>query len=188
MTADRKEWKRKVKERIAHVEKWEWSKGKKWEGEAVVRDVAKVDMMEFVFVCEVCGKVCKSKGGLTIHRKRMHEISMLKKVFQCDRCKDEFNQEANLKNHKKLCTGAAGRAAHTRKCDLCGREIGKKSFARHRRGCADANEEERVVVVQPTARVYKGKRKNCPECGKNMAATNVRRHLNEACPGGGVNL
>ena len=93
-----------------------------------------------------------------------------------------------FKNHKKLCAGAVGRTAHTRKCDLCGREIGKKSFARHRRTCAAANEEETVVVVQPVARVYKSKRKDCPECGKNMAATNIRRHLNEACPGGGVNL
>merc|ERR1739838_413018 len=136
MTSDRKEWKRKVKERMAHVEKWEWSKGKRWDGGPMVRDTTREERREFVFVCEVCAKVCKSKGGLTIHRKRMHEVSLLKKVFQCGRCKDEFGQEANLKNHEKLCRGLGRRTAHTRECDLCKREIGKKGFARHRRECA----------------------------------------------------
>ena len=68
LTADRKEWKRIVKERRAHLAKWEESKGHSWQGPAIERNVTKEDRREFVFVCEVCGKVCKSKAGLTIHR------------------------------------------------------------------------------------------------------------------------
>ena len=33
------------------------------------------------------------------------------------------------------------------------------------------------------ARKYVAKRKECPYCGKEMAATNVFRHINEACQG-----
>ena len=179
LTADRKAWRAKVKERMKKVEEFEESKGKRWTGGEVVRDATREERMEFVFVCEVCGKVCRSKGGLTIHRKRMHEVSRLKKSFQCDRCKEVFGQEANLKNHEKACSGILGVASHMRRCDLCSRDIGKKSFAAHRRACEAASGAANIPAQPaPTrARVYVGRRKDCPNCGKEMAATNVARHL-----------
>jgi len=60
------------------------------------------------FVCKECGMVCMSKGGLTTHRRRMHEESEKKKVFQCEVCEAEFKQEANLLKHKKVCGAAVG--------------------------------------------------------------------------------
>lgn len=82
--ADQKVWKGMVRERMKHLTKWEDSKGKKWEGEEVVRN--QPQEMEFVLVCDVCGKVRKNKGGLTVHRRGMHEKSALKKTFPCHRC------------------------------------------------------------------------------------------------------
>ena len=142
LTADRGRWKLMVKERMAHLEKYEWSRGRTWQGEELERNATKEE--DFVWVCEECGKVCKSKAGLTIHVKRMHEISALKKDFKCE-CGQSFKQEANLKNHRKKCGEREGEAE--------------------------------------TARVYKGKRGNCPDCGKEMAKTNIARHRKEACLG-----
>ena len=101
---------------LGHLQ--EESKGNRWTGGEVMRDATREERMEFVFVCEVCGKVCKSKGGLTIHRKRMHEVSKMKKSFQCERCKEVFGQEANLRNHEKACSGVAGVVSNKRKCDI----------------------------------------------------------------------
>ena len=133
--------------------------------------------------CEVCGKVCKSKAGLTIHKKRMHEVSTKKKCFECFGCKEAFKQEANLRNHEKICRGQGPVEAGKRKCDLCGKVLMKSNFAKHRRRCevhlGVVREEEESQ--QPPARVYRGKTKPCPRCGKEMASTNVARHLREAC-------
>ena len=60
LTADRKKWRRLVGERMRHLDKYERSLGKKWQGEQVTRNVVRV---EGALVCEVCDKVCKSKGG-----------------------------------------------------------------------------------------------------------------------------
>ena len=49
--------------------------------------------------------MCKLKAGLTIHRRRMHEVLEQKKVFKCEACQEEFGQEANLMNHRKVCGG-----------------------------------------------------------------------------------
>ena len=107
----------------------------------------------------------------------MHEVSALKKSFQCSRCKEIFSQEANLKNHEKACSGAIGAANHKRKCNICSREIGKKSYAKHRRECAVANGVVDTSPPGPRARVYVGRRKNCPNCDRELAATNMSRHL-----------
>ena len=140
LAADRKKWKSMVMERMKHLEKYEWSKGKKWQGEQMERNVTRV--VEEEFVCDECEKVCKSKAGLTNHMRRMHEVSKLKKEFACD-CGQVFRQEANLKNHRKKCGNRSG------------------------------------SVERP--RVYKGIRGNCPDCGKEMAKTNIARHQKEAC-------
>lgn len=62
-----------VRDRIKHVSKWERSRGLLWQGNAMERNELPVPEVEFA--CRVCGKVCKSKGGLVNHRWRMHEVS-----------------------------------------------------------------------------------------------------------------
>ena len=135
--------------------------------------------MVFVFACDYCGKVCKSKAGLTIHVKRMHERSEQKKNFHCEKCKKVFSQEANLRNHVKICGGEEedGKV----ECSGCHKKYSKSYITRHKRACQAAQGGDREVVAQPRARVYKAKRKNCPGCGVEMAATNVARHLREVC-------
>ena len=101
LTKDQKKWKG-----LEKLSDWERSKGHKWQGDRPEqRDAVKEDRLEFVFVCNYCGKVCKSKAGLTIHMKRMHEESTGKKKFVCGKCKEVFQQEANLINHDKFCGG-----------------------------------------------------------------------------------
>ena len=187
LTKDKKVWKASVRERMDALKDWEWSKGHKWQKDSPEkRDATREDRMEFVFVCDYCGKVCKSKAGLTIHRKRMHEESAGKKKFVCEKCEESFGQEANLRNHEKICGGEMvdGR----RKCESCQKHFAKSYIARHRRACKAprGGQEEEEVLAQPQARVYRSKRKNCPKCGVEQAATNISRHL-KICPGGGAN-
>ena len=180
----RKVWKSMVKERMEWIEEWEKEKGNGASAEPRDRRMPRVE--EVRWECEVCGRICKSKAGLTTHRRRMHEVSAKKKGFECFGCKEQFKQEANLLNHEKVCRGMGPVEAGKKRCDLCEKVIGKKNFAAHRRRCESrlgivAEEEEEEL---PPARVYKGKRKPYPECGQVMAATNISRHLREACGGG----
>ena len=131
---DRGEWKRRVKERMEHLEEYEWSTGKRWMGPVMERNREVVE--DEVLKCEVCGKICKSKAGLTIHRKRMHEESEAKKQFQCE-CGKTFKQEANLKNHRRKCRGeeVVPRVykGERGECPGCGKMMAKTNIARHRR-------------------------------------------------------
>ena len=185
LTADRKEWKEVVRKRMKRVLEWENSRGHHWSGNRVeVRNATVEERRTIGHVCEVCGKVCVSKGGLTVHRRRLHEVSELKKKFGCERCGREFVQEANLKNHRKVCMGEGDGTVVS--CDLCEKSFKRKGFKKHRRSCA----AKRGVVtlpspppLDPQPRVYRGRRMACPECGKLMAATNIRRHITSSCPG-----
>ena len=179
VTEDRKKWKKIVKERMEHLDKWEKSRGHKWMGEEMMRN--EIKEVEVLFFCEVCWKRCKTKGGLVVHRRRMHEVSTKKRVFECEKgCGETFKQEANKWNHEKVCGGAVT-DKDRRKC-ACGREFAKSYIARHRKKCVAAirreEEEERRGPKK-----YKGKRKMCV-CGREMAATNYARHKREACPYG----
>ena len=126
------------------MDQYEQSKGNKWSGQWLNRN--KEVERPTSFTCETCGKVCRSKGGLTIHQRKMHNVSKLKKSFSCKKCGSDFPQEANLLNHLKF------------------------------------SGECRQEVVR--AKKYVAKRKECPYCHKEMAATNVSRHIKEACRGG----
>ena len=97
---------------------------------------------EVVFVCDVCGKVCKSKGGLVVHRRRMHEISPKKKMFECGKgCGETFKQEANMWNHEKVCGGVVTDKERRK----CGREFLKTYIARHGKKCMAAKRGEGEV-------------------------------------------
>ena len=67
LTSDRKKWKGLITERMKAISKWEDSQGHTWQGEQPLRNTPVVAVQ--VFDCRVCGKVCKSKGGLTLHLK-----------------------------------------------------------------------------------------------------------------------
>ena len=126
LTRDRKVWKQLVRDRMKYIEEWE-RKGAHGVNED--RGDRKVTVeVEESFVCEVCDKICKNKAGLTIHRKRMHERYKQKVIFTCDRCSETFNQEGNLINHKKACTGLRALDQDKKTCDICGKTLGKKNF------------------------------------------------------------
>ena len=135
LTKDRKEWKAIVNERMRHLEKWERRRGKKVLEESGNRDV--VIEEEVGFICEVCRKVCKNKAGLTVHRRRMHGRSDQKVTFKCDICALEFIYAANLRNHKRSCTGVPNIDPDLRVCGKCGKSFSKSNIARHKRSCGD---------------------------------------------------
>ena len=133
---------------------------------------------EVVFACRVCGKVCKSKGGLVNHRRRIHEVSAAKKVFKCDACGLEVKKQSDLSNHAKVCGGAVASAKGKIKC-LCGREYAKSYFARHRKNCDDwKNAHPEAGAPAPLA-----PRAPCDKCGSWMRKDNLARHMRTACPG-----
>ena len=176
-TRDRKAWRKSVKERMAWLDEWEKSQGHHWRGRRTERNNVREEEVEWI--CEVCKKKCKSKAGLVVHRRRMHEESEKKKKFECEECGENFRQEANMLNHRKLC---GGRSSGDRKVCACGREFAKSYIARHRRKCTAAAtraEQERTRLP----RVYKGERFVC-DCGREMAKSNRARHKREACPYG----
>ena len=71
LTKDRKEWKKKVKERVEYLLKYDESKGNKYEGPILTRNIDRTPQ-EDDLTCVECGKQCKSKGGLTNHRRLKH--------------------------------------------------------------------------------------------------------------------
>jgi hypothetical protein len=186
ITQDRDEWRGIVNARMSHIESWERQRGH-------MRDPADLQQLERTAAAEDdgdplrckwpdCGKVCKNKGGLTIHQRRMHGPQDDPRHFQCDRCRLVFKTENNLLNHTKTCGGAAAGAVERRRCELCGREVSKSNIARHRRACTagEAAGGARGVVrpeEQVRARVYQARQKPCPRCGRMLAATNMARHL-----------
>ena len=132
-----------------------------------------------VFDCQVCGQVCKSKGGLVNHRRRMHEESVAKKTFKCDKCERAFKRESERKNHKKVCGGAVASLNERVMC-VCGKEFSKSYFRKHRQNCATWQDQQpAVAVAAPVA----AKRGACPYCGLNMRKDNMARHAKTACPG-----
>lgn len=127
LTADRKAWKATVMTRMKHLEDWERKGAKSWQGERGERNKVRERETGAMFRCEICNQLCKSKGGLGAHKFRKHNISSLKKVFKCDECAEEFTQEANLKNHLKVCTGLRAEDRTKRKCELCNGEYSKSN-------------------------------------------------------------
>ena len=177
LTRDRKVWKSKVKARMDHVLEWEKSRGNRWTGGVVQRNEVGANVQ--VFDCRVCGLVCKSKGGLVNHRRRMHEESAAKKTFECEKCKIAFKRESERKNHKKICGGAVASSKDRMMC-VCGKEYSKSYFRKHRQNCAAwIGQQQAVAVAAPAA----ARRGACPDCGVYMRKDNMARHARTACPG-----
>ena len=85
------------------------------------------------FLCGVqgCTKRCKSKSGLTIHERRMHERA--RKEFKCNKCQKSFPAETNWINNEKA-YGVPPQRQDLR-CDTCGESFSKNNIARHSRTC-----------------------------------------------------
>ena len=174
LTADRKNWKAKVTEWMKDLLQWEESKGMRWARAAVVRNQVREEVPEFK--CEVCGRVCISKGGLVNHRRRMHEVSNQKKLFRCKKCDLEVDKEASLRNHMKVCGGAKASVVGRKRC-VCGKEYSESYFRRHRNSCAAwaASQTE-----DPPAPARRWERVTCV-CGASVSKTNLARHKRRAC-------
>jgi uncharacterized protein (DUF2344 family) len=105
---DRKVWRKMVYTRMEEIEEFERQQGHKYQlKDGEERRMTRTSKQEIEkdnpLECGTCNKICKSKGGITIHIKRMH-----KKVefsFTCGKCGEVSYQEANKVNHEKWCTG-----------------------------------------------------------------------------------
>ena len=175
LTEDRKEWKSMINSRMNHIAKWEERGGHGIAEERGERVSPVPQQQPTTFECEVegCGKVCSSKGGLTLHRRKMHEISKEKVVFKCQGCGKVFKQNANLLNHLKSCNSTEAAADPTKtKCGNCRKDISKSNFSRHRRVCGGNNDQQ----VQEPAEYYVAATYMCPGCGTEQAKTNKARH------------
>ena len=106
----------------------------------------------------------------------MHEVATNKKSFQCDVCTLSFNAEANLKNHKKNCSGMVADAPNRKKCS-CGKEVSAANFKRHQRSCGAAPPRD---ASPPSQNRPRG---NCAMCGASLLLANMARHQEENCPG-----
>ena len=129
---------------------------------------------EIIFICEVCSKVCKSKGGLTNHRRTMHEKSKLRKTFSCHRCGNVLGSDANLTNHLKVCEGEQCEG-DMGKCLECDKWMKRKSLSKHKKICGDRAMRE--AHAMPLTRKHVPKTKLCQSCGRELSATNMARHL-----------
>ena len=147
--SDREGWKKRVKERMDHLDIWERQKGHGYMW-GINEDTAERNTSrELDLVCryEGCGKVCKSKGGLTLHQKRMHRAAPERKRFECRGCGVILETEGAQKNHERSCEGGRMEGG-MRECGICGRWMQAGNYARHVRGCRgrgrgrDRGEEE----------------------------------------------
>ena len=177
LTEDRKAWKSLVKERMNHLKEWERRGGKRVEEERGNRNTAQT---EESLTCdwEGCGKTFRSKAGLTIHIKRIHSISKQKVLFRCERCEEQFKQEANLKNHSKICTGLRAEDPTKRKCNICMREYAKSGFKKHYNRCVQNHQiqPQQQQQQQLAATVYVPEYADCPNCGLSRSKSNMSRH------------
>ena len=205
LAGDRDGWRKITEERMNHLEKYDRSKGN-MSTEDIVRNIV-WERTEADLVCswEGCGKRCKSRAGLKIHQKRMHEDPRTE--FTCEACGLTFRTENTMINHKKKCGGARAERDGYRRCEKCGKEISKTNIARHRRACTarEGNGGVRGEVRQEQdppstvasvggepepsppeqARVYKQKWAECPICRQRLPATNMARHIRRCHAGGG---
>ncbi len=64
-----------------------------------------------------------SKSGVTVHRKRSHEISSDKVKCNCDNCSITFDLKSALVNHIRGCEGMRAPSDDLRKCNQCLTEV-----------------------------------------------------------------
>ena len=106
LITDRTKWRALVRNRVKHLEEYERQQGHNHviQPDEIIRDRRESTKTptENTLQCEICDKVCRSKAGLAIHRKRLHDSQQ--KETQCEKCGKTFTQGATLKNHMKKCS------------------------------------------------------------------------------------
>ena len=144
LAKERKVWKSMTTERMKHLYKWECQMGHKYEWEEneerLVRDVEAEN--ERVCKYEGCGKVCRNKGGLIMHQKRVHRAAEERMRFPCARCEKVLETEGAKVNHERMCRGERTRENGRVDCGGCGRTVTIANIRRHRRRCRGGEEEE----------------------------------------------
>ena len=110
------------------------------------------------YKCSFCpNKIFKKKPEVLRHFK-IHIPLSQRKRFQCERCKERFISNCNLKTHSKLCNGVI--KIHT--CKRCKAEFDNKT-----------DYEAHLAEVHNTGRNHK-----CEICHKQMRrAGDVRKHM-----------
>ncbi len=166
LTRRRKEWKRRINQRMSHLAKWEQQRGKRNQEEPIERNT-RMENIDLKCDVEGCYRICRDKIGLANHRLRMHEISAHKVTFTCDKCNKVFQMKSNLQNHTKICGGVA-REGMT-KCLNCTKEISSSNIARHLKKCRGQAEVRAAVPVRKTG--------PCPSCSRILSLSNMSRHL-----------
>ena len=104
--------------------------------------------------CLTVESVEESKAGLVNHRRRIHEESAAKKRFECEKCRQSFKKESELKNHGKVCGGAVASTVGRVMC-VCGKEYSKSYFWKHRRECVmwqNQNQQPAAAAVHSGSR------------------------------------
>ena len=173
LTANRKEWKLKIKERMKRLAEWEHQQGH--QSNDVERIERNLTPEATNNTCPECGKVCKNQRGLRIHIKRMHKDPTI--IFKCAKCSAEFKTENTKTNHEKRCDEGGIVRAGYKKLSRCNREITGSNYARHRRCCQPHEEdEEPPTATRPPSRTL-----ICPHCGGPKSAANLVRHI-RFCP------
>ena len=131
MGQNRDRWRDMIEERTEHLRLWERSRGNlvEEEGKSMVKN-GEMENGE-AFQCDVCGKICKSRGDLGIHKKRMHGGFRQLLNFRCRKCNDRLSSENTKVNHEKVCGGLRVESANRRRCWKCCKEISKANIARH---------------------------------------------------------
>ena len=196
LCGDRDEWKVCVQGRMKHLDRWERQLGHRYvleDGESLLeRNEGRRLDLECRY--EGCGKVCKSKGGLVQHQKRVHRAPLERVRFECGRCGMMCETEVACKNHERSC-GGGGVGESQRECDVCERWVGRRNFARHRRGCLERQGGAAVGDVPGYLRRdgeggerTRGRVAECPLCRRTLSYSNMARHQ-RSCrvwdPGGG---
>ena len=89
--------------------------------------------MNLVCKYEVCGRVCKNKGGLALHHKRMQWAAEKRVGYCCERYGMRMKTEVTKKNRQKICSEKMeweGREVR-RECGNCGDWIVVRHYSRH---------------------------------------------------------
>ena len=143
--SDRDGWKKCVSERMRHLDKWERQQGHRYDWGPNERMIERNDRRVIDLVCkyEGCGKVCKSKGGLTLHQKRIHRPPEERVRFECRECGVACETEVACMMYERTCAGG-GVGGSRRECDVCKVWISRANYARHVRACGGREGETLV--------------------------------------------
>ena len=176
---DRKRWNSEVNNRGKWLKMYECQQGHQNSGNRRLpgRETLHVPVThsttEFTCEAEGCGKTCKSKAGLAIHKKRMHKMMQTPIEITCAHCRRIFNQEATWKNHQKTCKGEEVDGKRF-KCGVCGLWRNKANRARHMRTHNNTPVHQNTLTP---ARTYRNKTKQCQNCQRILSATNMVKHI-----------